>query len=129
MNLRRIAPAALAVMALVLLPVQPLAADGDYMSAGVGEGGRKPFPDYPLKLIFATPEGALVAGVRVTITRDGGEEVLSADDVGPWLLADLPAGEYDVVATGPGGERTSARIRVEEEGQTRAVLSLPRRKS
>lgn len=116
--------AVLAAVLLVAAGAQGVAAAVKHKSVGVSQDERKAYPDYSQKLVFSTYEGALLAGVKVTIADESGETVLSLDDAGPWLLADLPAGEYDVVAKSPDGKETSARVQVAAEGQTATVLSF-----
>lgn len=117
----------IAIVAAVLLVsagAQRIAAAVDYKSTGVSREERKAYPGYPLKLVFATYEGALMAGVKVDIIDDSGESVLSLSEAGPWLLVDLAPGEYDVKVEGTHGMRTSARVDVPEQGRTEVVLSL-----
>jgi hypothetical protein len=79
--------------------------------------------EYPLRLEFAAGSRAYVADETVGIT--GGGTALQVRCPGPWLLAKLPAGKYNVVATVEGGVTKSAVVNVPRTGRVRAVLHFP----
>jgi hypothetical protein len=72
----------------------------DEIGTGVRDAWSAATKDYDLKLAFAiTPHHALAAyyaTVRILDAR--GNEVLSADNVGPWFFTNLPNGIYRVTA-------------------------------
>jgi formylmethanofuran dehydrogenase subunit E len=74
-----------------------------YRSGGVGHSSQEAMlavqNDYSLKLVFAQEGGAFLAQVEVRISAADGTVVLTTTTDGPWLLVDLPAGEYAVAAT------------------------------
>jgi hypothetical protein len=78
---------------------------------------------YPLRLEFAAGSRAYVADETVSIA--GGGTALQVHCPGPWLLAKLPAGKYNVIATVEGGITKSATVTVPKSGQVRAVLHFP----
>lgn len=74
-----------------------------YVSGGVGTDsiGRLSSlaSDFNLKLVFALKSGEYVSDVRVAIADTAGKTLLDTTSDGPWLLAKLPAGNYQIVAT------------------------------
>jgi hypothetical protein len=103
--------AAILLLSLSLVPVA--SADSDaivhnaggvpYVSGGVGEEsiGRLNAlaGDFNLKLVFALRSGAYVNGVGVAIADAKGKTLVDTTAEGPWFLAKLPTGNYQVVAT------------------------------
>jgi hypothetical protein len=73
-----------------------------YISGGVGEDSDARMQalskDYNLKLLFAAKDGHYLADVAVTITDARGAKVLDAVSDGPWLLANLAPGKYEITA-------------------------------
>lgn len=73
-----------------------------FISGGVGADERATMTHeaavqgYNLKIITAAVDGAYLAGIDVRIADHQGATVLHATMDGPWLLAKLPAGRYDV---------------------------------
>jgi hypothetical protein len=57
---------------------------------------------FDLKLVFALKTGAFMSDVGVAITDRRGNTVLNTTSQGPWLLAKLPAGNYQVIASASG---------------------------
>jgi hypothetical protein len=74
-----------------------------YVSGGVGTESLDRLNglarDFNLKLVFALQSGSYVADVKVAIADAAGKALLDATSDGPWFLARLPAGTYQVVAT------------------------------
>jgi hypothetical protein len=73
-------------------------------SGGIGDEEvaalRSRFSRYDLWLTTAShPSGAYLAGVHVHVRDAKGELVLNVDLDGPWLLAKLPPGRYEIEAT------------------------------
>lgn len=81
------------------------------VSGGFGKSQRDAMramaDQYDLKLVFALEGGQYVGDVGVTITK-GAEPVLDVISKGPWFMADLPDGKYDVVATYEGVTKTTS---------------------
>lgn len=73
-----------------------------YVSGGVGTDSIDRLSsiakDFNLKLVFALKSGAYVSDVKVTIADTAGKSVLDTTSEGPWLLAKLPLGNYQVSA-------------------------------
>lgn len=74
-----------------------------YVSGGVGTASIDRMntlaSDFNLKLVFAGKSGAYLADVRVNIADSAGRTVLDISSDGPWFLAELPRGNYRIVAT------------------------------
>lgn len=117
--------AAAAAIVFMIAPVAAQPDEADAKSLGVGLKERKADPDLPLKLVFSTTEGPLVANVEVRITDDSGKTVFETDAADPWLFVDLPAGDYDIRAKRSTGAETSAKVTIPGEGQETVVLSFP----
>ncbi len=87
------------------------AGDVYWVSGGVGsdELGETliALPDYNLKLLTAAEKsGAFLFGVQVVVRDAGGRTVLETSLDGPWLLARLPPGRYELTATYGGRPQT-----------------------
>ena len=98
--------ALLATTALVLhAPLgaaEPTQGEVPYVSGGIGEEEleviRLVRDDFNVRLTFADNTGAYVSAVHVVISNAHGKPVLEVHDAGPFLLARLPAGHYQVQA-------------------------------
>ena len=91
------------------LPPEMVQGKVHYVSGGVGHDEAQIFEraerHYPLSLEFAKrakPRNEFTADVKVVIHDAKGRIVLDAVSTGPFLLAKLPAGRYDVKATQDG---------------------------
>lgn len=117
------------------LPVLPQAqtqGSVQFVSGGIGEGQsqalQKASSQYRLALTFAQRgdggRGVYLADVPVLITDAKGATVLNTTSQGPYLLANLPAGEYTVKASSGGIEKTQ-KVKVGQSGTTRASFEWP----
>ena len=85
-----------------------------YVSGGVGTTSLDRLTslarDFNLKLVFALKSGDYVSDVKVSIADAAGKQLLDTTSEGPWFLAKLPAGNYQIVATlaGKAEKRTIA---------------------
>jgi len=74
-----------------------------YVSGGVGLESLDQLSsiarDFNLKLVFALNSGAYLSGVQVAIVDRKGQTVVDTTSDGPWFMAKLPAGSYQVIAT------------------------------
>lgn len=74
-----------------------------YVSGGVGLESLDQLSsiarDFNLKLVFALNSGAYLSGVQVAIVDRKGQTIIDATSDGPWFMAELPAGSYQVIAT------------------------------
>ena len=81
-----------------------------YLTGGVGLSERAHLEqmakNYDLKLVFADPAGAYLANVQVDIKNSNGASLIQRDSNGPWFYAELPAGQYTIIATHDGKTET-----------------------
>ena len=74
-----------------------------YVSGGVGDDSiiklNTLAGQFNLKLVFALQSGNYVSDVQVAIADAKGKTLLDATSAGPWFLAKLPTGNYQIVAT------------------------------
>lgn len=96
-------------------------------SGGVGTEERAAAPDGHLKIILSQQNGKYVADCEVAIYDEKGEVVLKTLADGPWVIIDLPAGNYAVVALRFNGDTQSTRFSVDEVTQTVVSLIFPTR--
>ena len=99
-----------------------------YVTGGVGLDEAAAFKlaaaSYPLELMFVEKAGArneFTADVKISLTDRSGAEVLDARTEGPFLLADLPAGEYAIEAEYR-GKREHQTVRIRPGAHRRAVF-------
>jgi hypothetical protein len=74
-----------------------------FVSGGVGDESeariREVSKDFNLRLLFAAKDGHYLADVKVTILDARGARVLDTVSDGPWLLATLAPGKYEITAS------------------------------
>ncbi len=97
------------------LPAEITQGSVRYVSGGVGENSAAAFKQaaakYPLELLFAqkaSPNDVYLADVKVIVRDRAGKVVLDAVSEGPYLLATMPSGQYQVEATYEGVTKTQA---------------------
>jgi hypothetical protein len=85
------------------------------VSGGVGEQSAAAFKQaaatYPLELLFAqksAPNDVYLASVKVTVRDRAGKVVLEAVSEGPYLLATMPPGKYQIDADHDGVSKRQA---------------------
>ena len=99
-----------------------------YACAGVGKASRSDprWPAFPVRLEFAAANGDFLGDPDVTITDGTGKLVFQAKCNGPWVLIELPAGSYNVHATGQKGQYAKDfDLAVKGGGQTKKTIRLP----
>lgn len=81
-----------------------------FVSGGVGDDSDARMQalskDFNLRLLFAAKDGHYLADVALTITNARGDKVLDTVAEGPWLLATLAPGKYQITATHAGAPVT-----------------------
>jgi len=100
-----------------------------YLAGGIGLDEREAMHavrhDYSLWLAFASKGGSAYIADTEVVIRDGkGHIVLDTQADGPWLMANLPAGQYRVTARSPGGGAVTQKIIVRGKGAQRQVMHL-----
>lgn len=106
--------------------------EGDvlYITGGVGEREREALNNmqnaYNLFAIMALETGAYLAHVHVILRDASGQTVLETESRGPFLLARVPPGRYELEARA--GEDRTEVITVDVAGGEveRAFLTFPR---
>lgn len=103
-----------------------------YACTGVGKDSREDprWDQFSAKMVYAVEGGGYLPGVTTRISRaDGGDVLFSQWCDGPWLLADLPPGDYEVTALAEDDQgkvhRHQATLSVDEQGQAEQVITFP----
>lgn len=98
-----------------------------YVTGGIGQDEilymLSAFNDYSFKLTNFRNQGkrAYLSNVKVQINDDQGKPVLSTTTKGPFLYADLPAGDYQVKADYE-GQSQSEKVSVSKSSQKSVTL-------
>ena len=116
---------AAAVLPSAALEVQRVQ-DAYWVSGGVSADERDEMimalPDHNLKVLTATEKsGAFLAGAQVVVRDAGGRTVFETTLDGPWLLARLPLGSYQLIAT-LGGKSQTRTFTVPASGRREIFL-------
>lgn len=100
-----------------------------YASGGVGDDSLEHMQairkDFNLKLLFALKVGSYISDVAVTVTDERGNKVLEAVSEGPWFLAKLAPGRYQVTAAYD-GESFKRTTTISATGQRELVFRWDR---
>ena len=108
----------------------------EYISGGIGLDESTAFKaamsQYPLALTFASTSAgdtaAYVSEVQVVIRDTNDTDVLNVTSEGPYFLARLPPGQYQVFAT-YNNETQSQKVNVDAAGSSRATFAWSRPKT
>lgn len=99
-----------------------------YINGGVGIQQRESISrvenEFGLKLVFADQEGRYISDVNVELLDNEGRRVFSLDEAGPWLLTELPPGNYRVRASF-NGEEKSRKVDIGREGIRTVLMQWP----
>ena len=72
------------------------------VSGGIGLEERQTLKamekDFNLKIVFAVLQGQYLSNIPLIIQDSNGKEFLSTDSKGPWFMANLPPGNYEIIA-------------------------------
>ena len=112
----------------VQLPPEQRQGQVTFVTGGVGSDEWHAFEraqnQYPLTLEFAKqaqPRAEFLSDVQVVIQDMKGNEVLNTTTQGPFLLANLPQGEYRVTARYEGNTRQST-VKVDRASHRRVIF-------
>lgn len=112
----------------VYLPSATTQGAVSYITGGVGEDEAAAFKraaaEYPLELLFAQkaqPKDVYLADVKVVIRDRSGKPVLETITEGPFLLARIPAGRYQIEAEFGGATKRQA-VEIHPGKHRRAVF-------
>lgn len=98
---------------------------GNVFCGGVSEEHRQQEEqfDYSLKVVYAQPDGSYLANVPTRIADANGEVLAEGLCEGPWLLADLPSGQYEITATFE-GETKTASVSLDGSGAQEQLITF-----
>ena len=110
------------------MPAEETQGNVRYVSGGVGEDALAAFKQaagkYALELQFvrqATPRDEFLADIKVTIRDGSGKVMLDTTAKGPFLLAQLPSGKYQIDAAYEGMSKRHS-VDVQAGKHARAVM-------
>ena len=93
--------------------VQTSASGLQYVCTGIAESKFDPqWEAFPLKLVVATVEGDYLGDFTATIADSGGSAVFDAHCLSPWMLVNLPAGNYTATVTTRGTYQKTVNVEV-----------------
>jgi hypothetical protein len=119
------------------LPAATTVGNASFISGGIGidqsEAMKAAASKYSLELVFSARKdknapasagatAAYTADVKVKITDRAGKTVIDTVSQGPYLLANLPDGAYQVEASADGATKTQ-KTTVKKGGHQRLVFS------
>lgn len=108
MNVKR-----LGIAALLLAAGWANAQSAVVWTGGVTEEEREAAPNRGTTLEFFVTGGSFLSAVQVIVKeRSSGREVVNTTTTGPWLILDLPAGDYSVRAQRENGQAQGGNITV-----------------
>ena len=112
------------------LPAEVKQGSVRFVTGGIGADAVEAFKQaaakYPLELLFAQkalPNDVYLAGVKVTV-RQAGKVLLETESDGPFLLAHLPSGKYQIEAVSEGVTRQQT-VDVQAGKHRRVVFVWP----
>jgi hypothetical protein len=98
------------------------------VSGGVGTAARENMrtqaPPHNVKMVFSLNTGNYLSDVQVKVTDSSGRTVIDELSNGPWLYAQLPAGNYTATAT-YNGKPVIQRFSVGNSGAKTAHFRWP----
>jgi len=88
-------------------------------NGGISLEERASAPDEGTKLeFFVADDGAYLSDVQVIVEDAEGDEIVNTVTDGPWLILDLPEGEYNVQASLGSGKVQSGKITVDSRSES-----------
>ena len=86
-------------------------------NGGISLEERASAPEEGTKLEFFVSGGEYLSDVQVVVADEAGNELVNTVTDGPWLILDLPDGQYDVQASLGGGNVQSGTITVDSRSE------------
>lgn len=127
-----LAAACISAPAYAQLPPPQMYGSTEYVSGGFGleesTAFKQAMSQYPLALTFASQvdgKAAYTGDVQVVIRDDNDVTVLNVTSTGPFLLAKLASGKYQVFATYE-SQTQSRSVTIEANGSTRLTFQWDR---
>ena len=114
------------------LPAERTEGSVTFVSGGIGkdesEAMKRAASRYSLMIEMSSsggPRAEYVSGVKIDIRDQRGTTVLSTTSDGPFLLANLPPGQYSIDATW-NGKSQQRKVAVAAGAHPRVMLSFPK---
>jgi hypothetical protein len=86
------------LMFVAFLPVYAMAQQYVF-NGGIGTDEREMAPEEGTRLVFFASSGSYLSGVQVQVEDMNGRELVNIQTRGPWLILDLPTGQYQLQAS------------------------------
>jgi hypothetical protein len=124
-------------------PIQPFGSEGSgaipplpldimtngnatYVTGGIGDEELEMLKarenDFNVHLLMTSTHGEYIGGVMVRVLNEQGQEVLTANDAGPYLYVKLPPGKYTLEGTATQGGIKSVKVNAPASGYTKAHI-------
>jgi opacity protein-like surface antigen len=116
--------------AAAVLPMDAPTKMGEVTAVCGGVGSDKDngqWNSYPIKLEFSNGSGQFVSGENVKLMNQTGATITEFDCTGPWVLLQLPKGNYSATATMSGSTNPprSVKFSPPATGQKRVEIQFP----
>lgn len=113
--------------AIPALPLEVMNAGGvHYITGGIGDEELAQLKsvegDFNLQALIASTAGEYMGGLHVRVLGEDGQQILQADDAGPYFYAALPAGHYTIEVTNREGVAKAGQVNVPAKGLVKPVL-------
>lgn len=97
-----------------------------YVTGGIGDEEMEMLKsrenDFNVHLLLTSTHGEYIGGVMVRVLNEQGQEVLTANDAGPYLYVKLPPGKYTLEGTATQGGIKSVKVNAPASGFTKAHI-------
>lgn len=113
-----------AVVVLVLFTALSFGQDYIVWSGGISDQEREDAPT-ATTLVFFQEGGSYLSSVDVQTRNTEGREFVDTSTRGPWLILNLPDGEYVVEASRAIRDRARASFEVDKEQSKEVALAFP----
>lgn len=117
-------------VAAAVLPMDAPTKIGGVTAVCGGVGSDKDngqWNSYPIKLEFSNSSGQFISGENVKLMNQTGGTIAEFDCMGPWVLLQLPKGNYSVTAAMSGSTNPprSVKFSPPATGQKRVGIQFP----
>lgn len=101
--------------------------DIEFLNIAPGEYDREAMKSLPVRIQMVSESGAPYAGVFIRIFNASGLAVFKQLCEKPWLLLNLPRGEYNVIAVDRKKVQRQKAFKVKDDGETIVKLAWPKK--
>lgn len=110
---------------LGLMGAAPASAEVTYLCSGTSEDERQEAETTPhsLKLVYSDAAGSFLGNVTTRIANGQGETLVDTECAGPWLLVDLPPGDYEIESRYQGESKTQT-LSIEGDAPREQVVTF-----